>query len=161
MRMRVAKSVESLAGEVNANCYGHPPPIEQIPQGGSFDEVHDHHKVVFVPERVMDGHNVRMIETRLDPYLTQKPVGLLLSLRTIDFHDFERFDSLGDPMLGFEDSAHRPAAQPLENGVIADRFYGREAHREIPNGTTDLCPGKPGTSRRGDTARANSCEVAG
>jgi hypothetical protein len=102
-----------------------------------------------------------MIETRLDPYLTQKPVGLLLSLRTIDFHDFERFDSLGDLMLGLEDTAHRSAAQQLENGVIADRFFGREAHREIPNGTLDLCPAKPGTSWRGDTARGNSCDVAG
>src|SRR5882724_6779162 len=131
MRMRVAKGLESLADVVDANGYGHSPPIEQISQGGAFDEVHHHHKVILFPERVMDGHNVRMIETRLNPYLTQKPLGLFLSLRTIDFHDFERFDSPGDPMPGFEDSAHSSATQQLDNGVIADRLCGREAHREI------------------------------
>ena len=139
--MRVAKGAESLAGEVNANRYGDSPRTEQIPQGSSFDEVHHHHQVIVVPECVMNGHNVRMIETRLDSYLTQEPVGLLLSLRTIDFHDFESFDSLGDPVLGFEDSTCRSAPQQLENGVIADCLFGREAHREIPNKNSRVVAG--------------------
>src|SRR6266699_830244 len=99
--MSVAKGIESLASVVDAIRQGHAPPIDQITQGGSFDQVHHHHKVILVPERVMYGHNVRMIEARLDPYLTHKPVGLLLSLRPIHFHDFERFDSSGDLMPGF------------------------------------------------------------
>src|SRR6266404_1222784 len=125
MRMRVAEGDQGLAGIVEAKRYRYAPRIEQTPQGGPFHQVHHHHEVVVHPERVMYGYNVGMSETGVDPDLTQKPLCLPLSVRSIDFQDLERFDSSGDGMLSFEDGAYGSAAQHPNDGVIANRFSGR------------------------------------
>src|SRR2546426_1982877 len=92
----------------------------------------------------MDGHNVGMSETGLDPYLTEKPLGLLLRVRPIDFQDFQRFDSPGDRMLRLEDRADSSAAHRPKDGVIANRFSDGEAHRDCSlTSTTEILSGPP------------------
>src|ERR1700678_34034 len=97
-----------------------------IAQADALHELHHHHQLVVLAERVVQRCNMGMFQAGLQPDLTQKSLRHFGHRGSVGDNYFERLDALRDGMAHLIDGSHAARAQRRQHFVVANPIAGRE-----------------------------------
>jgi|SRR5579859_820120 len=118
--VRGVQGVSEFDGDIENSIELHRLTVDQVFQGNAVEKLHDNEGFAILLANVMDGADVRVIESGCGLRFALEAGKSLRIVGNVVGEKFQGDATMKAGVFGFVNDAHAAAAQPLDNPVVGD-----------------------------------------